>query len=84
MIVRIFLCIGIVVLVTMLPLWLSLPCILLYALRYTAYELIPFAFFCDGFYGLHGLLTIPWYTIGAIVGLVIIEWFKPLVSVYNQ
>jgi hypothetical protein len=58
-------------------------CALAYALRYTAYELILLAAAIDAYYGL-GFTIVPYYTMVVCVSLILIEWIKPQISVYNQ
>ena len=84
MIIRIALYIGLIVVFTTGPLPIAVVCALAYAFRYTAYELLALAFVLDGFYGVQFAFSIPFYTLGALVALVIVEWLKPLISVYNQ
>ena len=81
MIVRLllFVCIGIIAIVAPTPL-LAL-CALAYALRYTAYELIVIAVCIDAYYSVGTF--IPYYTIAVCAALILIEWVKPRVSLYN-
>lgn len=83
MMLRPFLFILLFVLAVALPTPFLIIAGLIYALRYTAYELILIAFSIDAFYGLHTPL-LPYYTITAVLGLIFIEWLKPHLSVYNQ
>lgn len=54
----------------------------LYALRYTAYELIVFSALIDGYYGTW--LQVPVYTLSSILLLICIELAKPHLTFYNQ
>jgi hypothetical protein len=56
----------------------------LYALRFVAYELICIGLIMDGLYATwQDHLSIPYYTILSITVLVVAEWIKPRLSVYN-
>lgn len=55
-----------------------------YALRYTAYELIIIGVLVDAFYGSSTHLLIPYYTMATCIGLILMEWIKPRISLYNQ
>lgn len=57
---------------------------LLYALCYTAYELLPLAVFMDAYFAIGHPYVIPYYTIGILILLICVEWIKPRISVYNQ
>ncbi len=54
-----------------------------YALRYTAYELIVLSGMVDAFYS-YEYGFVPYYTILTIISLLIIEYLKPRLSLYNQ
>ncbi len=56
---------------------------LLYAFRYTAYELLLLAVCIDAYYGV-GVFFVPYYTIITCAGLIFIEWMKPRISLYNE
>ncbi len=84
MILRIILFLGLIVAATTGPLWITSVLALVYAFRYIAYELLAVAFVLDGFYGVQFAISIPFYTFCVLLGLVIIEYLKPLISVYNQ
>lgn len=66
------------------PVWLYILLAFLYALRYTAYELIVLATIFDAYYGMQTVFLIPVYTLGVTFGLLLLEWVKPHISVYNQ
>lgn len=84
MIVRIVLLCGLFAIAGVAPTGFFIICALLYALRYTAYELIVVSVCIDGLYGTGGFFLVPYYTIITCVALLFIEWFKPLISVYNE
>ena len=69
---------------TYAPVWLYVVALCCYAIRYTAYELIILGVFLDAFYGMDGGFMIPVYTLGVIIGLLVVESVKPHISVYNQ
>ena len=54
-----------------------------YALRYTAYELIVLAGMIDAYYGIQ-YPAFPKYTLIAIGGIFLLEWLKRQLSVYNE
>ncbi len=83
MIVRLILFVGLCVIALVAPTAVLAVCALAYALRYTAYELILVAATIDAYYGL-GFTIVPYYTIVTCVCLVLVEWIKPRISVYNQ
>lgn len=83
MILRIVFFIILLILVIVAPVALLAVCAFLYALRYTAYELIVVAGAIDAYYGL-GLSGVPYYTLITIGALIVIEWQKPRFSVYNE
>ncbi len=84
MIVRILFFTLIVVMAVVAPTAVLAVCALAYALRYTAYELIFVGAAIDAFYGTGGILTVPYYTLVTSACLILIEWVKPFISVYNQ
>lgn len=84
MITRVFLYVLLLVTLVIVPWWLLILCLFVYALRYTAYELIALGFIIDGLYGFGYPLSLPYYTLGIVIGLICIEWLKPHISVYNQ
>ncbi len=84
MIVRVLFFILIVVIAVVAPTAVLAVCALAYALRYTAYELIFVAAGIDAFYGAGGILTVPYYILITSAVLILIEWVKPYISVYNQ
>lgn len=67
-----------------LPWWVLLVCVLLYIARYTAYELIILALFLDTLYGLGTPMNIPYYTIAVSLLMIVVEWIKPRILMYNQ
>jgi len=84
MILRIFLFFVLLGLCAYAPLWVYVVGMFCYAVRYTAYELVVLAVFLDAFYGMNGGFLIPVYTLGVIIGLLVVESVKPHISVYNQ
>ena len=84
MILRIFLFLVLIAFSAFVPTWLFALCVVLYALRYTAYELILLMAIIDALYGIGYDVHIPYYTIVTTVGLICIEWVKPHIWVYNQ
>ncbi len=82
MILRLFLCIGLVLIAVAAPTIVFALCACAYALRYTAYELVCIAAAIDAYYGAGTI--IPYYTLCACAGLLIIEWIKPRISLYNE
>jgi hypothetical protein len=83
MITRLILLCLILVVAVVAPTAVLVVCALAYALRYTAYELIFIAAAIDAYYGLGGM-TLPYYTFCTCAALILIEWVKPFISVYNQ
>ena len=67
-----------------IPVWLYVSAAVLYALFYTGYELIILGACIDSYYGFSGVTFLPYYTICTAIGLLLIEWVKPHISVYNQ
>ena len=84
MIFRILFFILLVCIATTLPVYVTIVCAFLYALKYTAFELIILAFLLDGLYGDLSLFGVPVYTTAVVIGLLIVEWVKPRIFVYNQ
>lgn len=78
---RLLLCGFLLIAAVVLPTWFFFIAAFVYALRYTAYELIFITAAIDAFYG--GGSFIPYYTIVATLGLIMLEWVKPRLSVYN-
>lgn len=66
------------------PTWLLAVIALVYALRYTAYELIPLALCIDAYYGMSFYGHLPYYTLCAILLLIVVEYIKPRLSLYNE
>lgn len=83
MMIRIVCFLGVALLGIIAPTGVFVVFALAYALRYTAYELMIIAVSIDAYYGL-GYATVPYYTIATTVGLLLIEWIKPRISVYNE
>ena len=80
--VRFLLLLGVTCVASVAPTALFIVCALAYALRYTAYELIVIAAAIDAYYGMG--TSVPYYTICTILGVLIIEWMKPRISLYNE
>jgi hypothetical protein len=83
MILRISLFALVLLVAAALPTWVLACCALLYAFRYTAYELLFLAALIDSFYGTGGW-SVPYYTLVAAAALIFIEWLKPHISLYND
>jgi hypothetical protein len=83
MILRLFFFMLLCIVALIAPTAVLALCALAYALKYTAYELILLAAAIDAYYGL-GFTLVPYYTIVTCVSLLLIEWIKPRISVYNQ
>lgn len=73
-----FLCI----LATLLPLPISIVLVCAYALLWEGYELLLLAVFLDAFFGVGA--TLPYFTLGTILLLVVSLWMRPRLSFYNQ
>lgn len=58
------------------PVW-SIPVILWHLFRFSAYELLFVAMCIDMYFGAH---TWPYYTMGAIGGLLLLTWLRPHVA----
>lgn len=82
MIIRVLIFIVVICGAVIFPTWLFALCAFLYALRYTAYELLFLSCAIDAFYGAGGIVF-PYYTIFTALTLVIVEWLKPRFSLYN-
>jgi hypothetical protein len=83
MIVRILLFCVLVFATVVAPTPVFIAIALLYAFRYTAYELLLLAVCIDAYYGV-GQILIPYYTITTCVALILIEWMKPRIWLYNE
>lgn len=81
MIVRILFFILIVIAGCVAPTIVFAAAALLYALRYTAYELLVLAACIDGYYALEGTM-LPYYTLSFCAGMLFLEWIKPQVRAY--
>ncbi len=81
---RSFFFLLVVSLATFAPTWVFVIASLLYALYFTAYELIILALCIDAYYGNLGTSFIPYYVLITSASLIFIEWVKPHISVYNQ
>ena len=84
MMLRIFLFIALVLVVTLAPVWVFAVCICVYAFFYTPYELVILSILSDGFYGIGHPFILPYYTILTCFVLIFAEWIKPRISGYNQ
>lgn len=81
--VRIFFFIIIFILGVVGPFEAFLLAAVVYALRFTAYELIVFAAMIDAYYSI-SYETFPKYTLVTVGGLFILEWIKQQLSLYNH
>ncbi len=84
MILRSIFFVVLIAITAFLPVWLFCIGAILYAFRYTAYELIILSIFIDGLYSLQQPFIIPYYTIAVCGLLICVEWVKPHISGYNQ
>jgi hypothetical protein len=66
-------------LILSVPLWVALLLVGLYALRWFGLELIVLGFAIDVTFGTYQW---PLYTIGAVLIVAFVEWWKPTLSVY--
>lgn len=73
--------IFLILLSTLLPLWLWLSLALLYAYFWCGVELLVIAVLLDAYFGVS---SIPLYTVCVGVGLLLLEWLKPRLLVYNE
>jgi hypothetical protein len=71
-------------LATVAPTWVFVISALVYALYFTAYELILLALCIDAYYGNFSITIVPYYVLITSASLIFIEWVKPHISVYNQ
>ena len=67
---------------TLLPWYLILPFAFVYALFWEAYELIAIGVCIDAYFGTHHVL--PYYTIVVSCMLIVLEWAKPHLLIYNK
>ena len=65
------------------PVWVVIPCLFLYALRFGGYELIFLCFCIDALYTTTHTV-IPYYTITSTMVLFVLEWLRPRLSLYNH
>lgn len=72
----------VLVISTIIPLWLLAPVVVLYALRWHAFELILLAGCIDAFFGVAS--SIPYYTIGMIGIVLIAEIVRPHLSFFDR
>lgn len=78
-------CTGFIILLLLsasAPLWLFVLCAIAYMFRFTAYEVIVLGVCIDVYYG-GGGISIPYYTLGSTLLLLLIEYAKPYISLYN-
>lgn len=62
--------------------WIVLPLALIYAFTWRAYELLFLAACIDAYFG--GAAAIPYYTTTTLLFIVVAEWVKPYLSIYNK
>ena len=72
------------ILATSAPLFLFVVASCVYVALYTGYELIFLGLFIDALYGQMGLFSLPYYTVGALVCVLLLLWVKPRLLVYNR
>ena len=82
MILRLFLFAALALLSVFAPVWLLAACTVVYALRFTAYELMVLAACIDAYYG--GMPFFPYYMIATTLLLLVVEFIKPRLIVYNE
>lgn len=70
----------IIFLTTTVSPWLLLPFVLLHAFAWFAVELVVIAALIDAYFGI--LHPVPYYTLAAVVIVVLAEWLKPQLSMY--
>lgn len=71
--IRFFVCITLLVAATIVPWYVVLGAAIIYAMYWhDAYELIVLGLLLDSYYGVY--MHIPYYTIGACVTLLVVEW----------
>lgn len=83
MIVRLVLFSIFLVSTTVAPAWFLVLCVVMYALKYTAYELMFLTVMVDALSSIGHQFVIPQYTISMCIVLLCIECIKPYISVYN-
>ena len=80
---RILLFIVLMIACTVMPWQLLFLLGIAYALYFEeAYELILLAVLIDGYYGVNAPL--PYYTVSTVALLLVVEWAKPRLLIYNE
>jgi hypothetical protein len=62
------------------PAWIFFVAAGLFSIRYCGYEVIVIAALLDAYFGLGG---IPYYLITTFIGVLVLEWSKPKVTLYT-
>jgi len=65
------------------PVWLLWGVLVLYVLLWSGFEVIFITLLIDGYYG-YGVSPYPYFTIAAVVLLVLVKLLRPYLSIYNQ
>ena len=66
----------------MIPIYVFLVGVCVYALLWRGYELILLALFIDAYFGAG--LSIPYYSLYTIALVALTEWLKPSLLIYNR
>ncbi len=80
---RILLFTSVVVTAATGPWWLFVLAFAVYAGVYVGTELLLVAFLIDGYYG-YTTAVFPWYTLCALVVLLVVRIIRPHISVYTD
>ena len=83
MILRFISLLCIIALALFAPVVVTVLCVSVYAFFFFAPELIVLGLCIDGLYG-GGAHAVPWYTISALSIVLIAEWAKPRLLMYND
>ncbi len=81
--IRFVACLGVLLIGMFSPLGLFLVAALIYAISFSSIEVIIIAGFIDAYYGsISGFMPVSTMSVLAIV--VIVEWMRPAISLYNK
>ncbi len=83
MIVRFISLLCIIALALFAPVVVTVLCVGVYAFFFFAPELIVVGLAIDALYG-GGAHTVPWYTISGLCIVLLAEWAKPRLLLYNE
>ena len=67
---------------TLLSPLMLLPLVMLHALAWFGWELLIIGALIDSYFGV--VHTVPWYTLTAVVLVVLAEWLKPHLTFYAE